>query len=323
MLNLEKDLKLVKDKLREFKKDNKKIISFSMLNVIETCYRQYKFQYVDKVKLEDSNNIYTFLGTLAHSLIEKLYKDEITKDEAIKKWLESIENNPYYFLKYTRCENPSTREDMFNKNELYKNNYNSNMLHYFENFTKMDYVSFFQERKIYFELGELFKSPMFNNYIFNGIIDFIGVNKDGSLDIVDYKTSTIYKGYKLELHSFQLILYALALEKMGYKINRIGWNFLKYVRKITRFKNGNIRYTNCERKNFIEKDNIDFEDCLVFIDYNVMNKKKALKYMFDNILKMIKVDNLKNLDTNKIPYNYDKFFCENLCSFYKMCDISK
>ncbi len=62
--------------------------------------------------------------------------------------------------------------------------------------------------------------------------------------IIDYKTSTIYKGDKLVLHSFQLILYALALEKMGYKINKIGWNFLKYVRKITRFKNGNVRYTN-------------------------------------------------------------------------------
>ncbi len=76
-----------------------------------------------------------------------------------------------------------------------------------------------------------------------------------------------------------------------------------------------------ERKDLVKKDNIDFEDCLVFIDYNVMNKKKALKYVFDNILKMIKIDSLKNLDTNKIPYNYDKFFCENLCSFYKFCSV--
>ena len=46
---LEKDLKITKEKLKEFRKENKNIISFSMLNTIETCFRQYKFQYVDKV----------------------------------------------------------------------------------------------------------------------------------------------------------------------------------------------------------------------------------------------------------------------------------
>ena len=68
---LKNDIKIKNEKLKEFRKDNKKIISFSMLNTIETCFRQYKFQYVDKVTV-DKGNIYTFLGSLAHSLIEKL-----------------------------------------------------------------------------------------------------------------------------------------------------------------------------------------------------------------------------------------------------------
>lgn len=317
---LEKDLEITKEKLKEFRKENKNIISFSMLNTIETCFRQYKFQYVDKVKT-DSENIYTYLGTLAHSLIEKLYTNEITKEQAIEEWNNKIEDNPYYFLDYTRAEKPEVYDDMFRKNELYKNNYNTNMIHFFENFMKSDYVGFFQEKRVLFELGKLFKSEMFNDYIFSGIVDFIGINNDGTIDIIDYKTSTMYKNEKLELHSYQLILYALALEKMGYKINKIGWNFLKYVRKIKKFKNGNIRTTNIERKDFIEDDNLDFEDCMVYVDYTIENKKKALKYVYDNILNMFKINRFKEFDTNKIPYNYNQFFCENLCSFYSLCNL--
>lgn len=308
-------------KLKKFKEEKKNIVSFSMLNTVGSCFRQYKFQYVDRIKI-DSGNIYTYLGTLAHSLIEQLYRNEITKEQAINEWNDKIENNPYYFLDYTRTEKPEIYNDMFRKNELYKNNYNANMIHFFENFMKNDYVGFFQEKRVLFELGKLFKSKMFDNYIFSGIVDFIGINNDGTVDIIDYKTSTMYKNEKLELHSFQLILYALALEKMGYKINKIGWNFLKYVRKARQFKNGNIRFTNVERKDYEEQDNTYFEDCLVFIDYTVENKKKALKYVYDNILSMVKINRFKDIDTNKLPYNFNQFYCENLCNFYKICKLN-
>ena len=52
---LKNDLKIKNEKLKEFRKENKKIISFSMLNTIETCFRQYKFLYVDKIVGEKEN----------------------------------------------------------------------------------------------------------------------------------------------------------------------------------------------------------------------------------------------------------------------------
>ena len=317
---LKNDLKIKNEKLKEFRKENKKIISFSMLNTIETCFRQYKFLYVDKI-VGEKENIYTYLGSLAHSLIEKLYRNEITNEEAVEEWLDKVTNCEYYFVKYTRAENVDTRKEMEEKNKLYEENYNKNMVHYFDNFRKMDYVDFIQEEKVHFEISKFFKNDMFKDYIFSGIIDFIGINEDGTIDIIDYKTSTMYKGEKLKLHSYQLILYAICLETMGYKINKIGWNFLKYVRKIRKFKNGNIRVTNIERKDF-EEDSLDFEDCMVYIDYTKENKIQALKYIYDNVFNMIRVDNIKHIDTNKIPYTYNKFFCENLCGFYKICDTS-
>ena len=155
----------------------------------------------------------------------------------------------------------------------------------------------------------------------DGIVDFIGLNDDGSIDIIDYKTSTMYKGEKQILHSFQLILYAICLENMGFKINRISWNFLKYARKVRRFKNGNTRLTNVERRTL--KYNNEFEDCIVEIDYNVENKKKALKFIFDNVKLMFNIDREKDKNTNLIPCNYNEFFCKNLCSFYNICNVSR
>lgn len=319
---LKKDIKTMDSIKYEYYKNKKKVISFSMLSTIDTCYRQYKFQYVDRAEGK-KDNVYSYLGTLAHKLIEELYRDEIDNFIAKEEWLKGLESTEHLFLDYTRAENPEIRQEMFEKNELYKNNYNTNMKHYFDNFKKIDYVDFLQEEKVNFELKSFFNAPLFDNFLFNGIIDFIGINKDGSLDILDYKTSTMYKGEKLELHSYQLIFYAMALEKLGYKINRIGWNFLKYATKIKQFKNGNIRYTNVERKELIklDDDSIDFKDCIVEIDYTVENKRKALKFIYDNVFKIIKLDNIKDINTNKIPYNYEKFFCENLCSFYSICSV--
>ena len=110
---LKNDLKIKNEKLKEFRKD-KKLISFSMLNTIETCFRQYKFLYVDKI-VGTKENIYTYLGSLAHSLIEKLYRNEITNEEAVSEWVDKVTNCEYYFVKYTRAENVDTRKEMEEK----------------------------------------------------------------------------------------------------------------------------------------------------------------------------------------------------------------
>jgi hypothetical protein len=49
--------------------------------------------------------------------------------------------------------------------------------------------------------------------------------------IIDFKTSSLYKGDKALKESGQLVLYAIALNQMGVPFEkiRIAWNFLKYV----------------------------------------------------------------------------------------------
>ena len=216
-------------------------------------------------------------------------------------------------------ENEEVKKDLKHKNDLYKNNYNKNMKHYFFNFkSKFKPNSFLQEKTVMFELKKFFNNNIFKDYYFKGIVDFINIREDGSLDIVDYKTSTIYKNNKLITHSYQLILYAIALEDMGFKINSLGWNFLKYVRK-KKVSTKSEKYFNVERKTL--KDTDIFEDCIINIDYTPESKLKALKYLYSNLLNIIKLESFKNINGNKIPYNYNKFFCENLCSCYTICDL--
>lgn len=297
-----------------------KFISFSTLNSLKTCPRQYKFNYIDKLKV-DKDNVYTYLGSISHHLIELLYKDEININKAIELWLGMIKDNNYYFLDYTKYENLSSYNELKNKNRKYKLSYNRNMLRYFRNFKKENYKYFFQEKRVILRLNNYFNKIPLIDYCFNGIIDFIGINDDGSVDIIDYKTSTIYTKEKYDIHSYQLILYALCIENLGYKINRVGWNFLKYARKTTRYKNGNVKYSSVERKKL--KYNDEFNDCYIWIDYNEETKKKALKFLYQGILNIEKIKLNKDLDTNKFPFNYSEFYCNNLCSFYKFCDISK
>ena len=310
-------IKRNQEELKELKVNNKdlKVLSFSMLSTVEQCMRQYKFNYIDRVET-DSDNVYTYLGSLAHLLIEKLYRNEINNKEAITKWLEKINSMVYFFVDYSKTEQYDKQIELKKKNRKYKNNYNINMVRYFRNFKPIQYKDFLQEERVYIRLDKVFNLPFFRNYVFNGIVDFIGLNDDGSIDIIDYKTSTMYKGEKQILHSYQLILYAICLENMGFKINRIGWNFLKYARKVRRFKSGNTRLTNVERRTL--KYNDEFEDCIVEIEYNIENKKKALKFIFDNVKLMFNIDRIRNKNTNLIPCNYNEFFCKNLCSFYNI-----
>ena len=104
-------IKQKEDLIKVYKKDNKKSISFSTLNTVETCYRLYKFQYVDKVTVE-SDNIYTYLGSKAHSIIEQLYRGEINNKQAIKLWDDNMNNTSLLFVNYDKIENEEVKKDL-------------------------------------------------------------------------------------------------------------------------------------------------------------------------------------------------------------------
>ena len=68
-------------------------------------------------------------------------------------------------------------------------------------------------------------------------------------NIIDFKTSTIYRGKKALSESGQLVLYAEGLHQLGVPLEKIkiGWNFLKYVEISIQQANGKINKRQIER----------------------------------------------------------------------------
>ena len=67
-----------------------------------------------------------------------------------------------------------------------------------------------------------------SNSVMMGFIDLIYWNEDGTIDVVDYKTSSQFSKKDFEEKKMQLLAYAYALQKEGFKINRLYFNMLKY-----------------------------------------------------------------------------------------------
>jgi len=49
--------------------------SNSKLSTYEQCPLKYKYQYIDKIKVETENTIEAFMGSIVHETLEKLYRD--------------------------------------------------------------------------------------------------------------------------------------------------------------------------------------------------------------------------------------------------------
>ena len=51
------------------------VYSHSRLSCYEQCPQKYKLQYIDKVETEVEENIESYLGSIVHETLEKLYRD--------------------------------------------------------------------------------------------------------------------------------------------------------------------------------------------------------------------------------------------------------
>ena len=116
-----------------------------------------------------------------------------------------------------------------------------------------------------------------NGNVLMGYIDAILLNHDGTIEVVDYKTSTKYSAKDLDEHGFQLVLYAMALEKeFGVPIKAVKWNMLKYC--TIKFEGATKPRTMfSERNKFVEKLKSELLKDLRKCDYNEFQIETALE----------------------------------------------
>lgn len=244
-----------------------KIWSWSKINCFHTSPYEYYLKYIKKAKEDRANSIYVTTGGIAHDILEKYYIDQITYNEMLEQfedgWLVAADIAD---LKFDRTDEE--------RNGKIKDKYYENLVHFFSNHTILKNKPIIEQ----------FVKVKIGGNLFQGYIDCAFKDDEGCINIVDFKTSSIYKGAKAENESGQLVLYAIGLNQQGVPMDKIKicWNFLKYVTIQYQQKNGTIKTREVERCNIGES-----------LQSNAKTWLKAFGYEPDEYLKEM-------LDTNGI-----------------------
>lgn len=323
------DKKFQKDKIiRDLESYGNYVTSISRCNSVKNCEYESYLTYVLKKSNED--NIYGILGGSIHNTLEDIMNNESVESDLI----ENLEKD----IKYAESSN------VFFPTENIKSNWYKNIYHFCQEFKKM-------EGK--FETEKLFTLKLKDGLYISGYIDLIKYNDDGTIDIYDWKSSSMFKDEALTKASRQLIIYSKALMEEGYKINKLAWIMIKYVNieidgKIFEIERRNVaeflekKITNdishlekSEQEKLInrmfETNSIQHFDKQIQSKYKISMCYKDCEIDEDLINESIEytieqtevLQSLKNIDQDndfKHINNPSKdFYCLNLCGQRKNC----
>ena len=318
------------------------VYSISKLNTINQCPYQAYLAYV--LKAPRQTKIYGVLGGITHDAIEKCIKDGedpgIIK-ASIKQELKNLDTLGVDF--------PLDR----NGNPTIRNNWVANMTRFADEFStpKGEYET---EKFVLYEIED--------GIWVQGYIDAIRHNKDGSIWIIDWKSSSQFDKQHLVEAGRQLIVYALAEEALGHKVKKVSWCMMKYCVTSWTLKNGKTKEKVSEWRNYIKDlndvlakklaeagyDDIDIDMMLDEAMTNndmsnlpaeIQDQFKTSIYVRDYEITPELIDECKEYIRNSVtkyrecgteaknykPCDIEKesYFCSNLCAYSKACGYYK
>jgi hypothetical protein len=211
------------------------IFSWSKLNTYERDTYEYLLKYILKIPEDRKDSIYAISGSVCHTIIEQLYDNKIKYEDMLEAYEDELFKFNLSELKYDRSDEE--------KNKKIGDKYEACLRHFFINHQKIKC-----KPKI-----EMFIPIKIDNIMIQGYIDFIHKEKRDDKEyiiVTDWKTSSIYKGEKLNSEKGQLELYGLGIhQKLNIPLDQIivRWAFLKYVNVNCLQANGNWKTRTIER----------------------------------------------------------------------------
>lgn len=154
--------------------------SFSRLGCYENSPYNYYLKYIKREKEKDRSTIYTESGSTVHECLEQFYNKEILYEDMLTKYEDSLDMFALQELKYNKTDEE--------KNAAIANKYEADIRHFFRNHIPFNYKKCQTER---------FMITKVKDNIFQGYCDFIYKDEEGFINIVDFKSSTIYTGEKV------------------------------------------------------------------------------------------------------------------------------
>lgn len=320
------------DKVKELRANKVKLWSFSELEQWNGCQLSYKLQRIDRVPQLHSS--YSFYGSLAHDIQEAYVLGNIEYKDMLQQFKTRLER-----LKTLGVLLPKDRKGGLTIQENYEKCLKDYFRHNYTEISKDVRV----EVEVLNQIGE--------HWIL-GYIDYLKINRKENgkfyVDIIDFKTSTIFTKDEMKEKARQLILYKILLEKSfpNIVVERVGWDFMKYV---------NVYYNSKSSKksrkdNYIEpyydklidelgeekeKDIkkwiktktipkeyqylLNVQNCYVYYFVTQEDIDDITTYV-ENTTKEVELGLEKNEFTNR-DYVNEQFFCDNLCGFREKCPI--
>ena len=197
-------------RLEELRESGVPIYSISRLDCINRCLAEAWETYHEGNR--GDGNIYALCGSKVHEVLEGIVNGENTEDDlypAVTAELEEAEMLGYEFPK------------MADGSDGIRDKWIKDMTHFCKTYKSPNSKNLTTEELF------IYKSPKGN--VLQGFIDLQRRNDDGSIDIYDYKTSSLYTGSNIKEHGRQLVVYQLGLEQAGLDVRSVSWIFLKYA----------------------------------------------------------------------------------------------
>lgn len=321
------------DKVKELRKNKVKLWSFSELEQWNGCALSYKLQRIDRVPQLHSS--YSFYGSLAHDIQENYILGNISYKDTVEQLKTRLER-----LKSLGVLLPKDRKG----GTTIQDNYEKCLKDYFRhNYTELN-NNVRIEVEVLNQIGE--------HWIL-GYIDYLKINRKENgkfyVDIIDFKTSTIYSKDEMREKARQLILYKILLEKSfpNIVVEQVGWDFMKYVnvyynskphrksRKdnyIEPFYDKLIKELGEDKEQEIQKwirtktvpqeyqYLINIKNCYVYYFVTQEDVDEITKYVEDTVNKV--EEGIEKQEFPNRDYVNEQFFCDNLCGFREKCPIA-
>ena len=209
-----------------------RIWSWSKWNCFHTSPYEYFLKYILHKKEDRTDCIYTTTGGIAHDIMERRYTGKLPYEQMI----DDFEDG--WVTAFNIAEMKFDRNSP-EKNDKISQKYYENLKHFFMNHTPLKYKPVIEQ----------FVKAKIGDNLFQGYIDVCFKDDEENFNILDWKTSSIYKGKKAENECGQLVVYAIGLNQQGVPMDkiRICWNFLKYVSIQYEQANGAVKTREVER----------------------------------------------------------------------------
>lgn len=212
--------------------------SWSRVNCVHNGLYEYFLKYVLHKKEDRDDSIYKVTGGISHDIIERFYTEEL----AYEKMAEEFDEG--WMMAFDIADLKFVRGDGARNNSI-ATKYYYDLKNFFETHEKItDHIDI--EKFVTVKVGDEY---------YQGYIDALVTDENGNYTILDWKTSSIYKGDKAKNECGQLVMYSIALHQMGIPFEKIkiAWNFLKYQCVTVQSKKGVKKVREIERFELGEK----------------------------------------------------------------------